>query len=245
MDKELVVRAKSGDMMAREELISSFDGMIRSIAASYAGKLDGAESLDDLVQVGRVGFLEALDRFDFAIAPAFIPYVKEGVKMAIRDHLNSSMRLIRLPRCAIERVKTLSDALSHLADEGREISAEAVKERTGFSDRILRNAERSRALQMPLSLDFQYSGRGCDLASAVAADHSVEDEAENDMMVEKLSDTMKGLSGPDRFIINSLYGSFGAEKLSARDIARRLSLSENAVRRRAARIESSLYRKIS
>ena len=246
MDMDLVRRAQEGECRAREKLWLSFDGMIRSVARNYAAKLDGTESFDDLLQVGRVGFLEAADRFDSSIAPAFIPYVKEGVRMAIREYLSSSLRLIRIPRSAISQVKVLSEAYKGLSEEG--ISSPGEEElmaATGFSARMLRNAERNRALQMPRSLDYAYDEEGYSLSSSIASDSSVEEDAESDILIGRLSESISRLSRDDRFIINSLYGSFGSKKLKAAEIAARLSLSETAVRRRARLIEGSLYRMIS
>ena len=134
MNRAVLTSAKSGNPKDRERLLLDFDGLIRSIAKSYASRIEGAESLEDLIQVGRIGFLDALDRFDENIAPAFIPYAKEGVRMAIRDHLNKAMRLIRLPKSAIENVKVLSEAYSELQEEGEAMpQREKVLEKTGMS----------------------------------------------------------------------------------------------------------------
>lgn len=245
MNRAVLTSAKSGNPKDRERLLLDFDGLIRSIAKSYASRIEGAESLEDLIQVGRIGFLDALDRFDENIAPAFIPYAKEGVRMAIRDHLNKAMRLIRLPKSAIENVKVLSEAYSELQEEGEAMpQREKVLEKTGFTERKLKNAERNWKLQMPMSLDYQY-GDDNTLSDLIDSGVSEEERADTEMLIDKLHSSLSSLSIDDRFLINSLYGSFGAKKLKPSDIAAKLSISVGAVRNRQRRIECSLYRAIS
>ena len=245
MNRAVLTSAKSGNPKDRERLLLDFDGLIRSIAKSYASRIEGAESLEDLIQVGRIGFLDALDRFDENIAPAFIPYAKEGVRMAIRDHLNKAMRLIRLPKSAIESVKVLSAAYSELQEEGEDMPQRGkVLEKTGFTERKLKNAERNWKLQMPMSLDYQY-GDDNTLSDLIDSGVSEEERADTEMLIDKLHSSLSSLSIDDRFLINSLYGSFGAKKLKPSDIAAKLSISVGAVRNRQRRIECSLYRAIS
>ncbi len=246
VNRELIISAKNGDRRARESLLESFDGMIRAVAAEYSAKLDEAGSYDDILQSGRVGFLEALDRFDFSIAPAFIPYVKEGVRMAIRDYLNTSLRLIKLPKSAIHSAKLLSGAMKKLEEDGCSChDRDAIKRVTGFSDVSLRNAERNRKLQMPLSLDYSYEDGDSSISLSIPSDVSVEEEAENDVMIQRLSAGVASLADDDRFIINSFYGAFGSAKLRVSEIAARLSVSAGTVRNRVRLIEVSLYRMIS
>lgn len=54
------VYAANGDQATRAELMSSYDGFARSLALKYRHR----ESVDDLVQVARIGLLHAIDRFD-------------------------------------------------------------------------------------------------------------------------------------------------------------------------------------
>ena len=52
---------EDGDRAARERLIADLMPLVRSLALRYAGR---GESLDDLVQVGSIGLINAIDRFD-------------------------------------------------------------------------------------------------------------------------------------------------------------------------------------
>lgn len=243
MDARILEEAASGDARARSSLASSFDGMIRAVAVEYFRAVRGSEPLDDLVQVGRIGFLEAVDRFDPSISPAFIPYARNGVRMAIREHLSRCMRLIRLPRGALEKIRKLSAAVDAL---GPECTRSEIMEKAGFSERMMRSAERIGGMNSVLSLDaaIDDDGDGCFLPM-VAADADVEKEAEEGIAIRVLEEKIGELSPEDSIIINSYYGTFGWEKQKASDIAMRLSITPSALRKRVRRIERELHEAIS
>jgi RNA polymerase sigma-B factor len=80
---------------ARSRLIEAHLPLVASIARRYAG---GGEPLDDLVQVGAIGLIKAVDRFDperGSALPAFAAPVIEG---EIRHHLRDAARPVRRPR---------------------------------------------------------------------------------------------------------------------------------------------------
>jgi len=61
-DKELLRRYhERGDTQAREQLIEQYLPLVRSLARRYSYR---GEQLEDLVQVGCIGLIKAIDRFD-------------------------------------------------------------------------------------------------------------------------------------------------------------------------------------
>ena len=61
-DKELLRRYhEQGDLQAREQLIEQYMSLVRSLARRYCYR---GEQLDDLVQIGAIGLIKAIDRFD-------------------------------------------------------------------------------------------------------------------------------------------------------------------------------------
>jgi len=61
-DKELLRRYHArGDTEAREQLIEQYLPLVRSLARRYSYR---GEQLEDLVQVGCIGLIKAIDRFD-------------------------------------------------------------------------------------------------------------------------------------------------------------------------------------
>ena len=73
--RELLIRAKNGDMAAREELIAGNLRLVLSVIQRFAGR---GENVDDLFQVGCVGLIKAVDNFDITQQVKFSTY---GVPM--------------------------------------------------------------------------------------------------------------------------------------------------------------------
>lgn len=69
--KQLLIRAKAGDMQAREELISGNLRLVLSVIQKFSGR---GENVDDLFQVGCIGLIKAIDNFDITQDVKFSTY---------------------------------------------------------------------------------------------------------------------------------------------------------------------------
>jgi RNA polymerase sigma-B factor len=80
---------------ARDRLIERHLPLVRSLARRYAGS---GEPLDDLVQVGAIGLIKAVDRYDPARGGGLEPYAAAAIAGEIRHHLRDRCAPVRLPR---------------------------------------------------------------------------------------------------------------------------------------------------
>ena len=99
-----------GDVAARDRLIELYLPLVQSLARRYAGR---GEPLDDLVQVGSIGLLKAIDRFDLAREVEFSTYAAPTILGEIKHHFRDRVWLVTVPR----RLKDLSFTLSRLVQE--------------------------------------------------------------------------------------------------------------------------------
>ncbi len=76
--------AKDGDKAAFDRIISANLGLVRSIAAHFTGR--GTE-YEDLVQIGSIGLIKALRRFDLNAGTCFSTYAVPMVTGEIKKHL--------------------------------------------------------------------------------------------------------------------------------------------------------------
>lgn len=104
--RELVRRYHAGETRARESLVEAFAPMVRQIARRFA---DRGEPLDDLFQVGMVGLLKALDRFDLDRGVRFSTYAFACVVGEIKRHFRDRVWAVRVPRS----LKDLANRLPH------------------------------------------------------------------------------------------------------------------------------------
>jgi RNA polymerase sigma-B factor len=101
---------EDGDERAREQLIEENLSLVRAIASRFAGK---GEPLDDLIQVGSIGLIKAIDRFDLERGVTLQTYAVPTIVGEIKRHFRDSAWAMHVPR----RLKELNLRLSKLIEE--------------------------------------------------------------------------------------------------------------------------------
>ena len=84
-----------GDQQARQELVERMLPFVRRVARGYANR---GEPLDDLVQVGCVGLLKAIDRFDLSRGVQLRTFAEPNVRGEIRRHFRDHGWSVHMPR---------------------------------------------------------------------------------------------------------------------------------------------------
>jgi RNA polymerase sigma-B factor len=87
--------ARGRDLEARARLIEAYLPLVRSIARRFAGR---GERVEDLVQVGSLALVGAVDRRDADRPYALTSYVARCVEGEIRRHLRDRCSVVRVPR---------------------------------------------------------------------------------------------------------------------------------------------------
>lgn len=99
-----------GDAQARDRLIKEYLPLVRALARRYAGR---SEQLDDLVQVGSIGLIKAIDRFDVTRGVELTTYAIPTIIGELKRHFRDRGWSVHVPR----RLKELSLQLNGLVDE--------------------------------------------------------------------------------------------------------------------------------
>lgn len=92
--EQLLIRIKSGDNKARQELISGNLRLVLSVVKRFSGR---GENPDDLFQVGCIGLIKSIDNFDITQQVKFSTYAVPMIIGEIRRYLrdNNSIRVSR------------------------------------------------------------------------------------------------------------------------------------------------------
>ncbi|MBO8140996.1 MAG: SigB/SigF/SigG family RNA polymerase sigma factor [Firmicutes bacterium] len=109
--RALLARAQKGDREARDRLVEANLRLVASVAARFQGR--GAE-FDDLFQIGCVGLMKAIDRFDLSYEVRFSTYAVPVIIGEIRQRLRED-RAVRVGRAVHElgaRVAVSRDRLA-------------------------------------------------------------------------------------------------------------------------------------
>jgi RNA polymerase sigma-B factor len=118
-------------------------GLVRSVARRYAR---GGEPVDDLVQVGAIGLIKAVDRFEPARGSDLRAVAVPAIEGEIRHHLRDRTQLVRTPRPVAELAGRVRRAQVEIgAREGRLPTHAEVAEAVGASEEQVAEALQSRA----------------------------------------------------------------------------------------------------
>ena len=140
--EELIALARDGDRLASEALITENAGLIWSIARRYTGR--GTE-LDDLYQIGCVGFLKAVEGFDLSFGTQFSTYAVPKISGEIRRFLRDD-GAVKVSRGVKEQAAAIRSARNHLTNAlGREPSIQEISRQTGLSPEEIALAETATA----------------------------------------------------------------------------------------------------
>jgi RNA polymerase sigma-B factor len=101
---------EDGDLAAREQLIERYMSLVRSLARRYSYR---GEQLDDLVQIGAIGLIKAIDRFDLDRGVELTTYATPNIIGEIKRHFRDKGWSVRVPRSLQE----LNVQLSKLIEE--------------------------------------------------------------------------------------------------------------------------------
>ena len=227
---ELLRAAQKGDRDACEQAVIENNGLIWSVVRRYYGR--GVEP-DDLYQLGCLGFLKAVQGFDFDYGTCFSTYAVPKIAGEIRRFLRDDGTL-KVGRSIREKAQTLYSIRERLRHElGREPFLSELSETAGMTPEEI--AEIALATDTPESLQ-QETADGLTLEGMLGT------EAPEEKLVEKIAlrEAIDQLPEKERMTILLRY----FKSLTQEQTARILGVSQVQVsrleRRALARLRENL-----
>jgi RNA polymerase sigma-B factor len=104
---------RHGDLRARDALIQQYLPLVRRLARRHAGR---GEQLEDLVQVGSIGLINAIDRFQLERGVDLASFAIPTIDGEIKRHLRDRAWPIRIPRRLQDLDPTLKVRVTELVD---------------------------------------------------------------------------------------------------------------------------------
>ncbi len=127
---ELIELWKKGDKAARDKLVEENMRLVYSIARRYLGR--GYE-MDDLSQIGSIGLIKAIDKFDTSFNVQFstyaVPVIAGEIKRFLRD--DGLIKISRSLKENLLKIKKASEKIGHSRE--REATIEELSSATGLS----------------------------------------------------------------------------------------------------------------
>jgi RNA polymerase sigma-B factor len=218
-------RLQAGEPGARDALVERYLPLVKHLARRYAR---GLEPFEDLLQVGSIGLLNAIDRFDPDSGTAFSSFAVPTILGEIRRHFRDRTWTIRVPRSLKELAVTARDAEDAFEfREGRAPTATELAEILDVDLERLLEARMAAAAQYPDSLDRPLRSDDDDAVSlqdVLGHDDAGLAEAEGAVSVSMLT---SDLGDRDRELLRLRF----EEDLTQSDIAEHFGLSQMHVSR--------------
>ena len=188
MSQETLIRlAQSGDETAREALVQENAGLIWAVARRFQGR--GTE-LEDLYQLGCLGFLKAVEGFDAAFGTRFSTYAVPKIAGEIRRFLRDD-GAVKVSRGLKEQSAAIKSARTRLTHTlGREPGLLEISQETGLSPEDIALAETATAATESI---YRETGEDGFCLESVLTDTESEER-----MVEKIALRQAVKALPDR-----------------------------------------------
>src|SRR5229473_5671971 len=156
-DKALLRRYhERGDLQAREQLIEQYMSLVRSLARRYSYR---GEQLDDLVQIGAIGLIKAIDRFDLSRSVELTTYATPNIIGEIKRHFRDRGWAVRVPRGLQELNVKLSKLVEQLTVQlGRSPTIPELAKAAGVEEEEVLEALESGRAYSSLSLSVGSGG---------------------------------------------------------------------------------------
>lgn len=182
--EELIRRSQDGDKAARDTLIEENMGLIHHVAKRFLGR--GVEA-EDLFQIGAIGLLKAVDRFDLGFGVRFstyaVPMIAGEIRRFLRD--DSMIKVSRSLKELAVKAARLREQL--LMERGAEPGVEELAGRLGVEAEELVQAMDSctevESLQKVIS---QGDSEGTSLLERVEQGRDEQEELLRRMLLEEL-----------------------------------------------------------
>jgi RNA polymerase sigma-B factor len=150
-DRSLLRRYhEDGDLSARDQLIEQYMSLVRSLARRYSYR---GEQLDDLVQIGAIGLIKAIDRFDIDRGVQLTTYATPNIIGEIKRHFRDKGWAVRVPRGLQELNVRLSKLIEELTVElGRSPTIPELAKASGSEEELVVEALESGRAYTSVSL---------------------------------------------------------------------------------------------
>lgn len=231
----LIQRAHQGDKEARDTLIEENMGLVYSVARRFLGR--GVDQ-EDLFQIGSIGLIKAVDKFDPAFQVRFstyaVPMITGEIKRFLRDD-----GMLKVSRSLKETACKAYQAREELERSlGREPTlAEIAQALEADREELILALESGAEVESLQQTIFQGDGSSIQLEDKLEAEGDSHEELLNRVLLEEI---LGVLPGQERAL---LYQRFFQERTQA-EIARELGISQVQVSRMEKRILKQLRQRL-
>jgi RNA polymerase sigma factor FliA len=226
--------------VAPEEWVLCHMPLVRALASQLIRRLPPSVEIDDLIQSGMIGLMEAARRFKGIRDSAFATFATYRIRGAMLDSLRRSQRM---PRSTARRVRDIESVQARLdCLSGRESRAFRTAKALGISvdvyHRTVWHVEQSKQVSLD---EGGINDSECAFQEPVDCAPGPVEQTEHEDLMRALDRAIDSLSESDRTMLLLYYD----KELTLREIGVRMDLSESRIcqiqRRIIGRLRASIF----
>jgi len=238
VDDALLVAFQSASGARRErlkaEIVERHMGLVRFLVRRYTSKGEGYE---DLVQVGTLGLLGAIDRYEADRGVRFASFARPSILGELKRHFRDKTWATRVPRRLQELSLGVSGAESELFQElGRSPTASEVAERIGATEEEVLEANEAARSYSAVSIDQPLDTGDGEIGSLADLIGEKDGDLEKLENLTALEPALAELTAYDRRLLHMRF----FRGMVQSEIAVELGVSQMQVSRQLARVLSRL-----
>lgn len=237
MERTLVLmkKAHEGDKVARETLVEENMGLVYTIARRFQGR---GHEMEDLIQIGCIGLIKAIDKFDTTFEVKFSTYAVPMIAGEIRRFLRDD-GMIKVSRSLKETAAKACMTREILEKRnGREPTLEEISEEIGAArEDIVLAMESAAEVESLHQTIYQGDGNAISLMDRLEEKSDPNEELLNHMVLNEL---LQGLPGEERTLLRMRY----FDEKTQTQVAKALGMSQVQVSRYEKKILKKLRGRI-
>lgn len=227
----LIQKSHEGDKKAREVLIEKNLGLVHHIVKRFLGR---GYDPEDLFQIGCIGLMKAIDKFDISYEVKFstyaVPMISGEIKRFLRDD-----GMVKVSRSLKENGWKVIQTRERLQHElGQEPTMEDIARLSGLSvEEIVMALEANTEVESIYKSVYQNDGNEIYLVDQIASKSNEKEKLLNHMLLGQL---LSGLKGEERELITMRY----YQGKTQMEVAGKLGISQVQV----SRLEKKILRRM-
>ena len=228
--RELLRRAKEGDKDAKEKLVTQNTGLVWNVIRGFHGR---GYDTEDLFQIGCIGLIKSIERFDLSYDVKFstyaVPLISGEIKRFFRD--DGMIKVSRKWKEEGYKLYQITQKLSH--EMGREPTMEEPSESSGLPVEEIMMALEANAEVDSLNKSIPLEGKEVTLMERIPSEQDMEEKIINNLAIRQ---AMKNLSDREKQIVTMRY----FQNKTQTEIAKEMGVSQVQI----SRLEKKVLRKM-
>ncbi len=227
---ELAIKIQSGDEHALNRLVRANLRFVISVAKQYQNT---GLTLEDLINEGNLGLIEAAKRYDHTKGFKFISYAVWWIRQSILKAAADNSRTIRLPHNRLGEIQKISKASNEFEQKNeRTPTADELSDLTEMDvakvEMSLKMSKKQVSIDAPMSNDDDNNSLVSVLENSDTPDPS--ESLLQESLSQDLERTLAYLKGMEAEVIRLFYGLGGTSEMTLEEIGNTFGLTRERIR---------------